>query len=186
MLLPTAHTALPAAVTIPIQPAATRTGAEPGLVGGRGAGLEEQPDRPLSALNSQAAYGRLCIWRHPSEVPLSSGPRRLFMALSRHVRPRSRCPLFGRNPTWHSSRTASAYDPKPTNRNVCCQVRAERGAYQHLIGSRASASCSALGPTPTDGWACHGLCPGFREGSGSVLVRTLNLDLCQDLERPAP
>jgi hypothetical protein len=47
----------------------------------------------------------------------------------------------------------------------------KREAYQHLIGSRASATLFRVGPTPTGGWACHG--PGFREGSGSVLVRTL-------------
>jgi hypothetical protein len=35
----------------------------------------------------------------------------------------------------------------------------KRGAYQHLIGSRASATLFRVGPTPTDGWACHGLCP---------------------------
>ena len=64
VLLLTAHTALPAAVTIPIQPA-TRTGAEPRSRQGRGAG-KQQPDRPLSDLNSEAAFGRLCsgslIW----------------------------------------------------------------------------------------------------------------------------
>jgi hypothetical protein len=49
-----------AADTIRIQPA-TRTGAEPGPPGGRGAGLEQQPDRPLPGLNSEAAFGRLFI-----------------------------------------------------------------------------------------------------------------------------
>jgi hypothetical protein len=66
VLLLTAHTEVIAADTIPIQPA-NRTGAEPGPPGGRYAGLEQQPDRPLSGLNSEAAFGRLFIWRHQSE-----------------------------------------------------------------------------------------------------------------------
>ena len=32
------------------------------------------------------------------------------------------------------------------------------GAYQHQIGSRASATLFHVGPTPPDGWASPGLC----------------------------
>ena len=60
----------------------------------------------------------------------------------------------------------------------------KRGAYQHLIGSRASATLFRVGPTPTDGWACHGLCPRFSRRFR--LGPRTDLDLYQDFERPAP